>query len=327
MYSIVSMIISFDSTRAITVTKKNDQESWVKMYDISNGELTMEEKFGGGEDQYIKLKEVEQNASGTAYAVVYNDDGKWRLRTFKKITRTEEEIEADEFKINEALDLDDYAMCNDDFPDANITCCFIDDETIFVALFHNYTRTHYHFIYDCKRKCILDNREPVKMVLDCTRKNFPYKCFYSEENQQIYCFYRQGMAFTVRLNPESLGESLSDYRYERITDLDLGQMVLFQGEVLIVRSSSRVLFFKQYTDKTTGETTWTKYYEIRVRGFIYFIKGNIRIQVTTDELIYFYIINKETLMPELENCMYNYMGCNQMMFGRRVKYGISYKTN
>ena len=25
--------------------------------------------------------------------------------------------------------------------------------------------------------------------------------------------------------------------------------------------------------------------------------------------------------------MYNYMGCNQMMFGRRVRYGISYKTN
>ena len=135
------------------------------------------------------------------------------------------------------------------------------------------------------------------------------------------------MAFTIYLNPEDLYGSLSVYRYERITDLDLGQMVLFQGEVLIVRSSSRVLFFKQEFDKTSGETSWTKYHEIRVRGLIYFIKGNIRIQVTTDELIYFYIINKETLMPELENCMYNYMGCNQMMFGRRVKYGISYKTN
>ena len=25
--------------------------------------------------------------------------------------------------------------------------------------------------------------------------------------------------------------------------------------------------------------------------------------------------------------MYNYMGCNQMMFGSRVRYGISYKSN
>lgn len=32
-------------------------------------------------------------------------------------------------------------------------------------------------------------------------------------------------------------------------------------------------------------------------------------------------------MPELENVLYNYMGCNQMMFGSRVRYGITYKTN
>jgi len=25
--------------------------------------------------------------------------------------------------------------------------------------------------------------------------------------------------------------------------------------------------------------------------------------------------------------MYNYMGCSQMMFGKRVRYGITYKTN
>jgi len=131
------------------------------MYDINTGELAMEEKFGGQDHQYIKIKEVEQNATGTAYACVYSDDGKFRLRNFKKISRTDEEIEEDEFKINEVLGLDDYSMCNHDFPDPNIICCFIDDETIFVALFHNYSRTHYHFIYDCKRKCILDNKEPI----------------------------------------------------------------------------------------------------------------------------------------------------------------------
>ena len=38
-------------------------------------------------------------------------------------------------------------------------------------------------------------------------------------------------------------------------------------------------------------------------------------------------MDKITLMPDLENVMYNYMGCNQMMFGSRVKYGISFKLN
>lgn len=55
---------------------------------------------------------------------------------------------------------------------------------------------------------------------------------------------------------------------------------------------------------------WKLYYTIKERGFIYFMKGNVRIQVTTDNLIYFYLIDQEDLMPNLENVMYNYMGCN-----------------
>lgn len=43
---------------------------------------------------------------------------------------------------------------------------------------------------------------------------------------------------------------------------------------------------------------------------MYFIKGNTRIQITTDEVIYFYYINPETLIPELENVMYNFMECS-----------------
>jgi len=90
MYPIVSMIITYDSTRAVTVTKASDREYWVKMYSLETYELCFEEKIGGGEDQYIKLKEVEQNSTGKKYAVVYNDDGKFYLRTFEKVTRTSE---------------------------------------------------------------------------------------------------------------------------------------------------------------------------------------------------------------------------------------------
>ena len=32
-------------------------------------------------------------------------------------------------------------------------------------------------------------------------------------------------------------------------------------------------------------------------------------------------------MPTLENCMYNFMQCSQMMFGARVRYGITFKAN
>jgi hypothetical protein len=64
-----------------------------------------------------------------------------------------------------------------------------------------------------------------------------------------------------------------------------------------------------------------------MRGFIYYIKGNVRIQITTDAKIFFYLIEKDTLKPILENAMFNFMNCNQMMFGSKVRYSVTYKTN
>ena len=65
LYPIVSTIIANDSSRVITVTKCNEREYYVKMYDLTTRELSFEEKVGGGPDQYIKLKEVEQNEKAT----------------------------------------------------------------------------------------------------------------------------------------------------------------------------------------------------------------------------------------------------------------------
>jgi hypothetical protein len=87
-------------------------------------------------------------------------------------------------------------------------------------------------------------------------------------------------------------------------------MTLVYGEALVARSSSQILFFKQIEDKMTKNVSWTLYHHINERGFAYFIKGNIRIQITTDANIYFYLMDKVTFMPDLENVMLNYMGCN-----------------
>ena len=52
-------MISYNSKYAITVTKKNDEEYYVKIYSLSNNAMIFEEKIGGEKDDYIKLKEVE----------------------------------------------------------------------------------------------------------------------------------------------------------------------------------------------------------------------------------------------------------------------------
>ena len=114
-FPLVTMAISYDSTRAITVTKEDDRCSYVKMYDLNTNELTFEEQFGGQPDQYIKVKEVEQNGKGDQYAVVYFDDGKFRMRNFGKTSRTEEEIKRNEVDFNKLFGIDDYTMANGDF--------------------------------------------------------------------------------------------------------------------------------------------------------------------------------------------------------------------
>ena len=144
-YPIVSMIITYDSTRAVTVTKKDDQEYLVKMYDLETYQMKFEESFKG---TYIKLKEVEQNQSGKFYAVVFVDDGVFKMRTFGQVTRDRLEIEASEVNFNEKLKIDNFVMPIDDFYDPFINCCFVTDNLIFVALHYSYDRNHYHFIWD-----------------------------------------------------------------------------------------------------------------------------------------------------------------------------------
>jgi hypothetical protein len=38
------------------------------------------------------------------------------------------------------------------------------------------------------------------------------------------------------------------------------------------------------------------------------------------------LVDRETLMPELENVMYNYMQCSYMMIGPKVRYCVTYKN-
>ena len=117
---------------------------------------------------------------------------------------------------------------------------------------------------------------------------------------------------------------------DQMTDKDLGQMYLVYGKALVARSSTQILFFRiEIIEDENGDDyrIWKQYHCLEHGGFISFMKGNIRIQIVTDEMIYFYLINEKTLLPELENSFTNYMNCSQMLFGRKVRYCIAYKTN
>lgn len=151
--------------------------------------MTFEEQIGGAPDSYIKLKEVQQNSTGDQFAIAYLDDGKFRLRTFGQETRTLAEIKKEELDINPKINIDDYTMPINNFPDPYITTCFVNDGLLFVNLFYNATLTHHHFFFNRETREISQHHT---IQIDCNGKNFPFNCFYNEEFNEVYSFYRQG---------------------------------------------------------------------------------------------------------------------------------------
>ena len=58
-WPIVTCMITYDSTIAITVTKKDDREFWIRMYKLETYEKTFNEQVGGQPNSFIRCKEVE----------------------------------------------------------------------------------------------------------------------------------------------------------------------------------------------------------------------------------------------------------------------------
>ena len=51
--------------------------------------------------------------------------------------------------------------------------------------------THYHFFWDIEKHSM--RGKPYSLDMEgSSKKNFPYKCFYNDEDDEIYAFYRQG---------------------------------------------------------------------------------------------------------------------------------------
>ena len=90
--------------------------------------------------------------------------------------------------------------------------------------------------------------------------------------------------------------------------MDFGNMYLIYEQVLIVRSANSIGMYKKCSEDSEsddehenedGAGHWENYFNFdNLRGQISFQKGNIRIQITTLDKIYFYIINKETLFND-----------------------------
>ena len=99
------------------------------------------EKIGDG-TSYIKINNIAQFFKGKVSAIVYYASGRFMLRSF------ELGKESKEVTLNELLGIDDQTLCYQSIDDPFISCCFTDETTVFIGLYHGSTMTHYHFLVD-----------------------------------------------------------------------------------------------------------------------------------------------------------------------------------
>ena len=308
---VVQIVINYTSKYVIAIANDKDEHFEIQQYSLENYQKLYTKEIKG---EYLKMNLVEQSNCGGYFAVAYQDNGKYFVLFFDEHGK-----ELDLLNVSQKLAIDDKSKPITGFWEPLITVCFV-ERNVFISAYHRFQRKQYHFLYSFFDKKVL-SQVMVNEIKDCTQRNFPIKSFYSEETGDCYTFYRQGHCFTTSAKE---CDNKSKITLEKITDADLGNMYLLFDKALVTRSSSSILFFK--IDPETG--LWTQYQKFpHMRGQIYFIRGNVRIQVVTDEKVYFFKIDKETLEPHLENVMYNTMSCSMMMFGTKVRYGITYKAN
>ena len=88
-----------------------------------------------------------------------------------------DEKKSEDIDVNSMLNLNNHTMCNYGDPDPFMNVIYIDDERLYVCLFHNGDMMHWHFFYDLNMKCMIGN--PVSYKLDCSKKNYPVRSFYN----------------------------------------------------------------------------------------------------------------------------------------------------
>lgn len=165
--------------------------------------------------------------------------------------------------------------------------------------------------------------QPNSVRMTCSDLNFPVNSFYNQDKNCIYCFYRQGEQFCYNRRNGTIEQTKIISKGESIN-----QIYMIYNKILIIHSSDQVTFYKETEMKELSgqkKIEWKQYYSLDFGGFIYFIKGDNIMQITTPMHIYFYEIDQKTLIPSLLNSMYNFMDCQVMMFGSASSCCITYK--
>ena len=77
------------------------------------------------------------------------------MRIFDQEQSTMEDSRTKEINFSQLFGFNNYFTPIEEFPEPFINCCFVNDDKIFVQLFHNHYMTHYHFYWHIRMKKVI----------------------------------------------------------------------------------------------------------------------------------------------------------------------------
>jgi hypothetical protein len=125
---VVNVIITYDSKYAIAICADSDEHFELQGYSLKTLERVFTKNYNG---EYVKMNVIEQNFVGDVFGVAYQDNGKF----FVSFVNAQGE-EIDNLHISEKLFLDDLSKPITGFWEPLVTCCFIQNDDVFISAYH-----------------------------------------------------------------------------------------------------------------------------------------------------------------------------------------------
>lgn len=119
------------------------------------------------------MNEVEQNYEGDVMAVPYQDNG-----TFKVIIFNNKGEKLADLNLNEEFGIDTKTKPITGLLHPMVTCCFINDDNIFISVMHRYYKKVYSYIYSYKENTKLQEFQMTELE-NCSVMNYSLKSFWN----------------------------------------------------------------------------------------------------------------------------------------------------
>jgi hypothetical protein len=289
---------------------------------------------------FLKIESISQNTDSSKFAVVYQDNGKFYIKMFDKQGKQfvndffiNEEIGCDQRSVGMKICSTPLIVTSQFLPNGNL---------IFINLYHKKERCQYHFLFDYVAKCITQKgRHQFKKESHSSEMNYPVSSFYIEpfeNDRRFYCFYRQGMVIEIDFNSDKLQDTSKDYQlmpreidqicYANLR-VDPDNPKSLERQFLICLYNCQVHF---YTWNPQGQLF--KYDTLKINDDaslelvqISYTHGDYRFQLIQENKIKIYCleVRDDKFRPVLENTLYNFMKCSQLLLSKNGEFAVSYK--